>query len=248
MDVKISLDTGIAVTTQDFYNEVGMRYEEAFGHDTGLHEIVRQFLSLLPPDVSVLDCGCGTGKPVSSLIAESGRRPHGIDFSQTMVELSKKQVPQGTFQCCDMLHYAPPPATFSGIIANLSLFGLSRAELTSMAHKFFQWMQPGGFLMIGVFGAEDCDTKPEQYDADGECASGIENVFMAHRVFMTLFTKMGWNKQLEGAGFEIVRTETDVFIPPPAAKCDDDPHYFVFAKKPRGLETRNGEPNGKAED
>ena len=49
-------------------------------------------LSLLPSDASVLECGCGTDKPVSSLIAESGRQPHGIEFSLTMVELSKKQV------------------------------------------------------------------------------------------------------------------------------------------------------------
>ena len=237
MDVKISIHTGAVISTQDFYNEVGKRYEEAYGHDAGLHKIVRQFLSLLPPDASVLDCGCGTGKPVSSLIAESGRQPYGIDFSLTMVELSKKQVPQGIFQCCNMLEYAPPPASFGGIIANLSLFGLSRAELTSMAQKFFQWIQSGGFLLIGVFGAEDIETKPEQYDADGECASGVENTFMAHRVSMTLFTKSGWNKLLEGAGFEIVQTGTDVFVPPTAAECDDDPHYFVIAKKPSVSQT-----------
>ena len=233
MDVKISVDTGAVVETQDFYNDIGKRYEEAFSHDVGLHKIVQKFLSLLPSDASVLDCGCGTGKPVSAMIAESGRQPHGIDFSHTMIELSRRQVPQGTFQCCNMLHYAPSsPAVFSGIVANLSLFGLTRAELTSMAQNFFQWTQPGGFLLIGVFGAEDLEVSPEQYDADGECASGVENIFMAHRVFMTLFTKAGWNKLLEGAGFEIVHTETDVFSPPRAAMCDDDPHYFVISRKP----------------
>ena len=124
MDVKISVDTGAVISTQDFYNEVGKRYEEAFGHDTSLHTIVRLFLSLLPSDASVLDCGCGTGKPVSSMIAESGRQLHGIDFSHTMVELSKKQVPGGELQCCSMLDYAPSPASFGGI-ANFCLFGLT---------------------------------------------------------------------------------------------------------------------------
>ncbi|KAL9584625.1 MAG: hypothetical protein Q9212_002001 [Teloschistes hypoglaucus] len=231
-DVKISIHTGAAISTQNFYNEVGKRYEDAFSHDAGLQKVVQRFLSLLPSDAPVLDCGCGTGKPVSRMIAESGRQPHGIDFSATMVELSKQQVPQGVFRCCDMLQYAPPPSSFGGIVANLSLFGLSRVELTSMAQKFFQWIQPGGFLLIGVFGAEDCDTKPEQYDADQECASGVSNIFMGHMVFMTLFTKPGWNKLLENAGFAIVHTESDVFSPPPAAVSDDDPHYFVIGKKP----------------
>ncbi|KAI4210628.1 MAG: hypothetical protein LQ351_006507 [Letrouitia transgressa] len=231
-DVKISIHTGAAIPTQDFYNEVGKRYEDAYSHEPGFQKILQQFLSPLPSDAAVLDCGCGTGKPASAMIAETGRRPYGIDFSHTMVDLSKKQVPQGVFECCNMLDYAPSPASFGGIIANLSLFGLSRAELTSMAMRFFQWVQPGGFLLLGVFCAEDLETKPEQYDADQECATGVENIFMAHRVFMTLFTRSGWNNLLEGAGFEIVHTESYVFSPPSTAVCDDDPRYFVIAKRP----------------
>lgn len=232
MDYKISIDTGAVIKTQDFYSELGTRYEDAFGHNPGLRKIVQRFLALLPPNTTVLDVGCGTGKPVSFMISESGRRPYGIDLSPVMVELSKKQVPQGTFQQCNMLHFAPSPASFSGAIAVLSLFGLSRAEITQMAQRFFQWIQPGGFLLIGVFGAEDCNTKPEQYDGDGECAHGIESTFMAHQSFMTLFTKPGWTKLLQGAGFEIVHTETDHFTTSSSARCDDDLYYYLIAKRP----------------
>jgi SAM-dependent methyltransferase len=232
MDYKMSLDTGVVVTTKDFYSELGKRYEDAFAHNPGLRKIMQRFLSLLPSDTTVLDVGCGTGKPVSFMIAESGRRPYGIDLSPVMVELSKKQVPQGTFQQCNMLHFAPSPASFGGATTVLSLFGLSRAEITLMAQKLFQWIQPGGVLLIGVFGAEDCKTRAEQYDEDGECAHGIESTFMAHKSFMTLFTKPGWNKLLEGAGFEIVHTETDVFITASSARCDDDLYYYVIAKRP----------------
>lgn len=98
MDLKISLDTGARMTIQEFYNNLGKWYEDTYGDNTSLQRIVQHYVDLLPPKVSVLDCGCGTGKPVSSMIAESGRKPYGIDLSPTMVELSKKQVPQGTFQ------------------------------------------------------------------------------------------------------------------------------------------------------
>ena len=101
-----------------------------------------------------------------------------------------------------------------------------------MTHKFFQWMQPGSLLLIGVSGAEDWEIKQEQFDADGLFASGVENTFMGHRSFMTLFTKAGWRRLLESAGFQIVHTDMDVFAAPPSAVCDNDPQYFVIAKKP----------------
>ena len=219
--------------SEDLFNDLGKSYEDVFSHDVGLHRAVTRFLDYLRPDARVLDCGSGTGKPVSQMIANTGRSVHGIDLSHKMVDLSRKQVPQGTFELCNMLEYSPPAASFGGITATLSLFELSRAELTAMAGKWFRWIQPGGFLLICVIGAEDCEAvRSEMYDADGECASGIEFTFMARTVYLTLFTKAGWNRLLEGVGFEIVHTETDLFRPPPDANSDEEMHYFVFAKKP----------------
>ena len=214
----------------EFFDQLGMQYEEAFGHDTGLHRIIQTFLGLLPLNVRVLDCGCGTGKPVGYAIANSGRQIHGIDLSQTMVELSQKQVPSGSFQKANMLHYTPADQ-FDGVVAMFSLFVLNREELTSMASKWFQWLRPNGLLLIGVIGADDCETTPEMYDADGKCASGIGYTFMNHRVSITVFTKAGWIGLLEGVGFEIVHTESDFFSPPPTAVSDDEMHFFIIARK-----------------
>ncbi len=228
--MKKALSSEAIIPSEDFYNKVGIQYEAAFGHDAGLHKIVLKFLQLLPGDARVLDCGCGTGKPVAEMIAESGRVVTGVDLSQTMVELSSKQVPTGSFTKVNMLYYTPADP-LNGVIAMLSLFELNRQEISLMARKWFQWLRPGGYLLIGVFGAEDCEPTPEMYDSDGLCATGIPFTFMNHTVSMTLFTKAGWNALLEEAGFEVIHTETDIFSPPPATVCDDEPHYFVIARK-----------------
>ncbi len=214
----------------EIFNQEGLKYEEAFGYDPGLHKNVLKLLDLLPANARVLDCGCGTGKPVSHLIAESGRQVHGIDLSPTMVELSRKQVPNGTFEKANMLSYAPSDK-FDGVVASLSLFELTREELTALAHKWFQWFRPNGLLLIIVFGADDVETSPEMWDSDGQCARRIGWTFMNRTVYITLFTKAGWNRLLEEAGFSIVHTETDMFVPA-AAGCDTEPHYFVLARKP----------------
>ena len=121
-----------------------------------------------------------------------------------------------------------------------------------MADEWFQWLQPNGILLIGVFGAEDCDTAPEMYDMDGQCATGIPFTFMNHKFSMTLFTKAGWNALLIEAGFELIHTETDIFKPPPSTVYDDEPHYLhterkrsihkkdSLAESREGKETRRG--------
>ncbi|KAA6413696.1 MAG: SAM-dependent methyltransferase [Lasallia pustulata] len=72
----------------DFYDDPGMRYGEAFGHDAGFHSSIRRTLEMLPPNAAVLDIGSGTGKPTSSIVATNGRRVHGINFSLVMIGLS----------------------------------------------------------------------------------------------------------------------------------------------------------------
>ena len=72
------------VPTHEFYDEVGLEYEKGFAHNPGLRDIVDNFLARLPKSALVLDCGSGTGKPVSEMIVNSGRRVVAIDFSKTM--------------------------------------------------------------------------------------------------------------------------------------------------------------------
>lgn len=207
-----------------------MKYEAAFGHDPALSNMIQKYLHEFPSSASVLDCGSGTGKPVAAAIAESGRHVHGIDMSAGMVSLSRKAVPKGSFEVANMLEYVPT-VSYDGVVASLSIFELTRQELESMAHKWFQWLKPGGLLLIVTFPAEVCgQVKAGNYDADGECASKVEWRFMGNTVLITLFTRAGWKVLLEKAGFEILSVEEDLFTPA-AADCDQEPRYYIIARK-----------------
>lgn len=234
MEQSSSSDSDISTAANaQFYNELGMQYEKFYGHDPEHHEIVGRFLDLLPAsDARVLDCGCGTGKPVCQMIVERGHRVCGIDVSQTMVDLSRKQVPTGSFECANMLEYEAPTDGFHGIVASLSLFELEREEMASLAPKWFRWLQPRGPLLLAVNGADDYELAPEMYDSDGECARGIPSRFMNRTRPTTLFTKQGWNNLVTNAGFELVYTKATPFVPPPEAGSSNDIRYYVIARKP----------------
>ena len=215
----------------EFYDNLGIKYENTFGHDTGMKNAVRKFLHRFPKDALILDCDCGTGKPVSRMIVDSGCRIKGIDSSRSMVDFSRKQVPSGSFEMVNMLEHAPSER-FKGIVAMLSLFELSREQITAMTMKWSEWLVESGLLLIGVLGAEDCATKLEMFDDDQKCARNVPNRFMGCMVSSTLFTKAGWDEVLEMAGLRVLDHETVAFSPPVEADCDPEPHYFVLARKP----------------
>jgi cyclopropane fatty-acyl-phospholipid synthase-like methyltransferase len=214
----------------DFYDKLGMKYEQYYGHDQGLINFINESLQLLPPDATVLDIGSGTGIPTSKAVVDSGRKLHGIDFSPVMVELSTKQVPGGTFELASMLDF-DPKTRFQAAFAVFSMFHLSREEMTAIAKKWAEWIVPDGYIFIGTMAADDFNTKPEMFDKDGECASGVEHTFMGKRTWNLLYTKVGWANLLRGVGFEVVKTEMVPFQAPAEAECDPEPHYYITARK-----------------
>ena len=218
--------------TAEFYDSMGAEYENAFGHDAGLHDFIQKALTFFPSRSKVLDVGCGTGTPVSATLAAHGHKVIGIDIAPTMVDLSRRAVPGGVFEVVNMLEYVPKEK-MNVVLNILSLFLLSRKEMEVMSRKWAEWLLPDGILCICTMAAEDCKPTKEMYDEDGICASGIPFLFMGQNVILTSMTREGWKNMLEGARFEVVHTELHVFEPPAEANSDPEAHYFILARKLR---------------
>ncbi|KAI9685157.1 MAG: hypothetical protein M1822_004744 [Bathelium mastoideum] len=220
----------LVVLDADFYNSISADYEKAFGHDIGLLNFINKALSYFPPSSKVLDVGCGTGTPVAKMVAAQGHKVTGIDISPSMVELSRKAVPGGTFEVADMLEYTPAEK-MDVVLSILSLFPLSRKDMEAMSPKWADWLLPGGILCICTMDPEEFNPNATMYDEDRMCVNRIPFLFMGDRNEMTLMTRAGWKNMLELAGFELVGTEMNYFEPPAEAKSDPEPHYFIIARK-----------------
>ncbi|KAG7004277.1 hypothetical protein G7Y79_00026g058610 [Physcia stellaris] len=192
-----------------FWSDLGLDYEAAFVNDPVLVAVVQKWLALLPSASNILECGSGTGKPIGRTIADSGHRYHGIDAAAGMVEISRKQIPEGEFEVVDMLSFSPD-RQYDGIVASLSHFELSLEEHRTMyGHK------------------------ARNFDPESGCAEGVNSILLGNKMVVTVFTQGGWKKMLEGVGFEIVNTEEDLFVPKAKAEDKmDEPRYYVIARKP----------------
>ncbi|KAL8833980.1 MAG: hypothetical protein Q9170_003982 [Blastenia crenularia] len=220
----------------DFWSTLGLDYERAFGNDPKLIAAVQKWLAHLPPASHVLECGCGTGVPIARTIADSGFRYHGIDIAAGMVELCRKRVPEASsLEVVDMLSYSPA-RIFDGVVASLSFLELRYEEQVTMAGKWTQWVRPGGvFLLCAITAEETHEGYGEQregvWDAESGCVKDIPTTFMGRSITVTLFTQRGWVKLLEGVGFEILSTDTDLYVP---QEGESEPRYYVIARKPGG--------------
>lgn len=192
------------------YDDLGIGYEEGWGHNQGLIDFVKSSIELLSKDAFVLDIGSGTGKPTSQLVIESGRKLHGIDISPVMIDLSRKQVPDATFELINMLDFNLK-IKFDAAFAIFSLFHLSRDEITRAVQKFSEWLVPQGFLFIGTFDVEYSDEGAHMFDQDMECTKAIERSFKGKKVLNTFYTKEGWKNLLVRFGFEVLKTESIPF-------------------------------------
>ena len=211
----------------EFYTNFAARYHEHFRHDKVLGEVVRSFVSKLPANAQVIECGPGTGIAAATIV-DSGCHLHGIDQSEGMLAICRQRVPAGTFEVADMLKYSVPDSKYDGVVASLSLFELSKQETAAMMQKWHGWLRPGGLLLIGTWDPERQGVSPDKYDADG-CATKLPYEFMDHTVYNTLFTQTAWKTMLEKAGFEVVLTESDSFKP--EGNCIVEERYYITAKK-----------------
>ena len=114
----------------------------------------------------ILDVGCGAGEPVARYFVDRGDRVTGIDVSERMLTLARRQAPEATFHAMDMRSLAFPSASFTAITAVYAVFHLPRADHAALFAGFARVLQPGGRLLLTLATREY--TGQEEFDGEME--------------------------------------------------------------------------------
>jgi cyclopropane fatty-acyl-phospholipid synthase-like methyltransferase len=120
----------------------GNRYA-LLNEDTYLEDM----LGRLPPDATILDLGCGTGKPILQYLVEKKLQVTGVDASSQMLGIAKANFPSAEFILQDMrlLHLN---RKFDAIIAWHSFFHLQASDQPAMFQRFKEHLNPNGILLF----------------------------------------------------------------------------------------------------
>jgi cyclopropane fatty-acyl-phospholipid synthase-like methyltransferase len=154
---------------------------------------VDMILERLKPESTILDLGCGTGRPIAEYLMQCGFRVVGVDRSEKMLEIAHEVVPEAELLLSDMLD-AEPGHDFAAAIVWDSLFHLERSHHRTIFRKLHEWIEPGGWLLLSAGGSGDEGFTSEMF--------GQTFFYSGHEPEVTI-------ELLRGEGFEIDRWEID---------------------------------------
>ncbi|KAJ9620422.1 hypothetical protein H2204_012269 [Knufia peltigerae] len=210
------------------FDDLNIQYENAYRDNDFKVACVRKAISLVVPDCRVLDVGCGTGVPVSQMLAEAGLEVVGFDISPKMIEFASTRV-RGSFSVSDMLEYQPH-GRFAAVFIIFAQLQLSYADFHAAAYKFARTLLPGGIIAIGQMPADKYVKNRSDYDETGTFVEDYDAPFMGEPIPTFMFSAQGKRDFLTSMGLEVVSETIDMFQPN-NPKCVPEEQQYIIAKR-----------------
>jgi 2-polyprenyl-3-methyl-5-hydroxy-6-metoxy-1,4-benzoquinol methylase len=143
--------------TDDLANRIISHYEKhAVAWDTDRQNSVwndkiwhDRFIGELGRGATVLDLGCGPGRPVAQHMAERGIRVTGVDSSPAMISFCRERLPDHEWINADMRQLSLG-RRFEGIVAWDSFFHLTPEDQRRMFPIFAEHASPRAILMFNT--------------------------------------------------------------------------------------------------
>lgn len=206
------MNTKYKETVKAGYNLIANRYLAERGRDSEDVILIRNLIESLSDDANVLDAGCGAGIPIAQILSWRFKVT-GVDFSETQIELAKKNVPDATFICQDMTELDFPENSFDGIASYYAIIHIPREEHQSLLANFYRMLKPNGYALL-CLGAENL-------------IDDIDENYLGTRMYWSHYDAETYLKMLKDCGFSLIwsRLVGDESFDAGAR------HLFVFVQK-----------------
>lgn len=181
------------------YNRIASEWHKTHKHDDWWIVGTDAFASFLQSGDLVLDVGCAGGVK-SHYLMDNDLRVVGIDFSDRMIEIAKREVPKGEFHVLDMRKVDTLDTLFDGIFMQASLLHIPRNEAGSVIRSMSGVLNKGGYLYVAVK-----DKKPGRGDEEIKLENDYEKPC---EIFFGYFTTDEIRTHLEQAGLYVVFEHT----------------------------------------
>ena len=165
---------------EETYDRIAEDWHRDHASDEWWQSGTYEFIKRLPEGASVLDVGCGSGVKSEYLIAH-GLRVVGIDLSKNMIDIAKREVPEGDFRHLSMTELDMIPELFAGVFAQASLLHIPRAHAGQVVQKMVGRTKADGLVYIAV--KELQEGRPEEaVERENDYGYDYERFFSYYRM------------------------------------------------------------------
>lgn len=137
----------IEAGTQLVYEQEAEAYAIQRGKSLFEKKWLDVFISKVGKNAKVLDVGCGPAEPIARYLIEKDLIVTGIDYSEPMIRIAKKNFPNNQWIIGNM-NELNLKEKFQGIIAWNSFFHLNRIEQKTTLKKFAEHLGDNGVLLF----------------------------------------------------------------------------------------------------
>lgn len=129
------------------YDRIAAEYAALRDHDSSLPFLQRLDADLAPGSL-VLDLGCGAGVPVDRWLIDRGHRVIGLDISDAMLDLARRNVPEADYRRRDMAALADGEFAVDAVVSFFAMFHLDRRRHRDLLRRIRSYLPVGGSLLV----------------------------------------------------------------------------------------------------
>lgn len=174
------------------YDQIAHQYH-APPYEFRQRKYVDLLLRGLPPKASIIDLGCGTGRPVAEYLIGLGHNVVGVDSSAKMLEIAAQVVPAAELIYGDILE-VEIEGQFAAAVMWDSLFHIERSLHSAVFGKINRLLPVGGKVLLSAGGLGGENFTSEMY--------GVAFFYSGHAPEKT-------QELIEAEGFEVELREVD---------------------------------------
>jgi 2-polyprenyl-3-methyl-5-hydroxy-6-metoxy-1,4-benzoquinol methylase len=180
---------------KDTYNKIAESWHKDHESDNWWQAGTDVFISYLKEGARVLDVGCAGGTK-SKYLSDRGLKVVGVDFSENLIAIAKKEVPEAQFQVMDIHDVDKLQGSFDGIFMQAVLLHIPRKEIQGILQKAVAKLNAGGYVYIAV---------KEKIEGGVEEEVKIDNDYgYEYERFFSYFSLDDFKEYFKNVGLELV--------------------------------------------